>query len=46
MFSTEPARGKITPEYKAALMEHGLKPYYGDHASVVTVVVDVLADLP
>ena len=26
--------GKITPEFKAALTEHDLKPYYGDDASV------------
>jgi len=26
--------GKITPEYKAALTEHGLEPYYGDDASI------------
>ena len=26
--------GKITPQYKAALREHGLKAYYGDDASI------------
>ena len=27
-------QGKITPEYKAALQEHGLRAYYGDDASI------------